>query len=102
MPEAITITQNESSALSTENEEMLAAMAGESEEPAELLAGKYKSVVMGCKPSSMALATRITISDGDPKNPCHGRRFARIGLGWLISASRRRHAFPWAAPAKLQ
>ena len=44
MPEAITITQNESSALSTENEEMLAAMAGESEEPAELLAGKYKSV----------------------------------------------------------
>ena len=44
MPEAITITQNESPALSTENEEMLAAMAGESEEPAELLAGKYKSV----------------------------------------------------------
>jgi hypothetical protein len=44
MPEAITISQNESPALSTENEEMLAAMAGESEEPAELLAGKYKSV----------------------------------------------------------
>ena len=44
MPEAITISQTESPALSTENEEMLAAMAGESEEPAELLAGKYKSV----------------------------------------------------------
>jgi hypothetical protein len=44
MPEAITITQTESPALSTDNEEMLAAMAGESEEPGELLAGKYKSV----------------------------------------------------------
>jgi hypothetical protein len=50
----------------------------------------------------MASATRITISDDDPKNPCHGWRFARIGQGWLISAGRRRHAFPWAAPAKLQ
>jgi hypothetical protein len=50
----------------------------------------------------MASATRITISDDDPKNPSHGWRFARIGQGWLISAGRRRHAFPWAAPAKLQ
>jgi hypothetical protein len=45
MPEAITITQNESPALSPENEEMLAALASdEDEKPAELLAGKYKSV----------------------------------------------------------
>ena len=44
MPEAITISQNESPALSTENEEMLAAMAGEDEKEGELLAGKYKSV----------------------------------------------------------
>jgi hypothetical protein len=50
----------------------------------------------------MALATRITISHADPKNHCHGRPIARIGQGWLTSASRRRHAFPWAAPAKLQ
>ena len=59
MPEAITITQNESPALSTENEEMLAAMAGESEEPAELLAGKYKSVVTGCKPSRSASSSTV-------------------------------------------
>ena len=44
MPEAITITQSESPALSTENEEMLAAMAGEDDKEGELLAGKYKSV----------------------------------------------------------
>jgi len=44
MPEAITITQDESPALSTENQEMLAAMAGEEEKEGELLAGKYKSV----------------------------------------------------------
>jgi len=44
MPEAITITQSESPALSTENEEMLAAMAGEDSKEGELLAGKYKSV----------------------------------------------------------
>jgi hypothetical protein len=44
MPEAITITQDESPALSTENEEMLAAMAGEDDKESELLAGKYKSV----------------------------------------------------------
>ena len=44
MPEAVTITQNESPALSAENEQMLAAMAGEPEESGELLAGKYKSV----------------------------------------------------------
>jgi hypothetical protein len=45
MPEAITITQNENPALSHENEEMLAALAGEGDDkPAELLAGKYKSV----------------------------------------------------------
>lgn len=45
MPEAVTITQSETPALSTENEEMLAKLAGQSEdEPAELLAGKYKSV----------------------------------------------------------
>jgi hypothetical protein len=45
MPEAITITQSESPALSPENEEMLAALASEGEDkPAELLAGKYKSV----------------------------------------------------------
>ena len=44
MPEAVTITQSESPALSAENEEMLAAMAGEGDQPDELLAGKYKSV----------------------------------------------------------
>jgi len=44
MPEAVTITQDESSALSAENQEMLAAMAGEDEKEGELLAGKYKSV----------------------------------------------------------
>ena len=45
MPEAITITQSESPALSPQNEEMLAALASEGEDkPAELLAGKYKSV----------------------------------------------------------
>jgi hypothetical protein len=45
MPEAVTITQNENPALSPENEEMLAALAGKGDDkPAELLAGKYKSV----------------------------------------------------------
>ena len=45
MPEAITITQNESPALSPDNEAMLAALASDGDEkPAELLAGKYKSV----------------------------------------------------------
>jgi hypothetical protein len=44
MPEAVTITQDESSALSPENQEMLAALAGEDEKEGELLAGKYKSV----------------------------------------------------------
>jgi hypothetical protein len=44
MPEAVTITQDESSALSPENEEMLAALAGEDDKEGELLAGKYKSV----------------------------------------------------------
>jgi hypothetical protein len=45
MPEAVTITQSENPALSPENEEMLAALAGEGDDkPAELLAGKYKSV----------------------------------------------------------
>jgi hypothetical protein len=45
MPEAVTITQNENPALSPENQEMLAALAGEGDDkPAELLAGKYKSV----------------------------------------------------------
>jgi hypothetical protein len=44
MPEAVTITQDESSALSPENQEMLAAMAGEDDKEGELLAGKYKSV----------------------------------------------------------
>ena len=45
MPEAITITQSESPALSPENEAMLAALASdEDDKPAELLAGKYKSV----------------------------------------------------------
>jgi hypothetical protein len=44
MPESVTITQSETPALSTENEEMLAAMAGEDEESGELLAGKYRSV----------------------------------------------------------
>ena len=45
MPEAVTITQSESPALSPQNEEMLAALASEEDdEPAELLAGKYKSV----------------------------------------------------------
>jgi hypothetical protein len=50
----------------------------------------------------MASVTCITISDASSKNPGHGRLFARSGQGRLISASRRRHAFPWAAPAKLQ
>jgi hypothetical protein len=45
MPEAVTITQDQSPALSTENQEMLAVMAGEDEgKEGELLAGKYKSV----------------------------------------------------------
>ena len=45
MPEAITITQSESPALSPENEAMLAALASdEDDKPAELLAGKYRSV----------------------------------------------------------
>ena len=45
MPEAITITQNESPALSPDNEAMLAALANDGDDkPAELLAGKYKSV----------------------------------------------------------
>jgi hypothetical protein len=45
MPEAVTIIQNENPALSPENEEMLAALASEGDDkPAELLAGKYKSV----------------------------------------------------------
>ena len=45
MPEAVTITQSESPALSPQNEEMLAALASEGDDkPAELLAGKYKSV----------------------------------------------------------
>jgi len=45
MPEAVTITQNESPALSPDNEAMLAALAGDGDDkPAELLAGKYKSV----------------------------------------------------------
>ena len=44
MPEAVTITQSESPALSAENEEMLAAMAGDDGKEGELLAGKYKSV----------------------------------------------------------
>jgi hypothetical protein len=51
------------------------------------------------------LAARNTISGADPKNPCHDRPINRIagsGEEGLISASRRRHAFPWAAPAKLQ
>jgi hypothetical protein len=45
MPEAITITQNESPALSPDNEAMLAALASDGDDkPTELLAGKYKSV----------------------------------------------------------
>ncbi|NBS69542.1 hypothetical protein EBT31_11610 [bacterium] len=48
MPEAITITEQETSALSPENEQMLAAMNGETvteeEGDDQLLAGKYKSV----------------------------------------------------------
>jgi hypothetical protein len=44
MPEAVTITQSETPALSTDNQEMLAAMAGEDDKEGELLAGKYKSV----------------------------------------------------------
>lgn len=45
MPEAITISQSQSPALSAENEEMLAALASEGgDQPGELLAGKYKSV----------------------------------------------------------
>jgi len=44
MPEAITITQSESPALSPDNEAMLASLAGEADKEGELLAGKYKSV----------------------------------------------------------
>ncbi len=45
MPEAITFTENETPALSPENQEMLQAMQQPStEEGGELLAGKYKSV----------------------------------------------------------
>jgi hypothetical protein len=53
----------------------------------------------------MALATRITISKADPKNPCDGRPIARIAVSnqeALISASGCRYVFQWAAPAKLQ
>lgn len=44
MPEAITFTENETPALSPENQEMLQAMQQPTEEGGELLAGKYKSV----------------------------------------------------------
>ena len=44
MPEAITITQSETPALSPDNEAMLASLAGEDDKEGELLAGKYKSV----------------------------------------------------------
>ena len=45
MPEAVTITQSEAPALSPDNEAMLAALASDGDDkPAELLAGKYKSV----------------------------------------------------------
>jgi hypothetical protein len=45
MPEAVTITQSETPALSPDNEAMLAALASDGDDkPAELLAGKYKSV----------------------------------------------------------
>ena len=45
MPEAVTITQSEAPALSPDNEAMLAALANDGDDkPAELLAGKYKSV----------------------------------------------------------
>lgn len=46
MPEAVTIIEKETPALSPENEEMLAAMQQGSSDPADqaLLAGKYKSV----------------------------------------------------------
>lgn len=45
MPEAVTITQSETPALSPDNEAMLAALANDGDDkPAELLAGKYKSV----------------------------------------------------------
>lgn len=44
MPEAVTITQSETPALSPDNEAMLASLAGEGSKEGELLAGKYKSV----------------------------------------------------------
>jgi len=44
MPEAVTITQSETPALSPDNEAMLASLAGEDSKEGELLAGKYKSV----------------------------------------------------------
>lgn len=44
MPEAITIVEEQTPALSPENQEMLQALEGESPSEGELLAGKYKSV----------------------------------------------------------
>lgn len=44
MPEAITISEPQSPALSPENEEMLNALAGNGQGESQLLAGKYKSV----------------------------------------------------------
>ena len=74
MPEAITISQTETPALSTENEAMLAAMAGEPEGSGELLAGKYKSVQdleQGYKELQAKLSRGETIEteadDGEPE-----------------------------------
>lgn len=76
MPEAVTITQTQTPALSTENEEMLAAMAGESEDSDELLAGKYKSVQdleKAYKELQAKLSRGETIEpegdDGEPEAP---------------------------------
>jgi len=66
MPEAITITQDESPALSPENEEMLAAMAGEDDKEGELLAGKYKSVE-DLEKAYKELQTKL--SRGESANP---------------------------------
>jgi hypothetical protein len=74
MPEAITISQTETPALSTENEAMLAAMAGEPEGSGELLAGKYKSVQdleQGYKELQAKMSRGETIEpeadDGEPE-----------------------------------
>lgn len=66
MPEAITISEPQSPALSPENEEMLKALAGNGEGDGQLLAGKYKSVEdleKGYKELQSKLSQRVQPTD---------------------------------------